>query len=263
MFGIVRAVRNLNKFPILTRFCSSAATSEGSGSDPNEITIKLAKNIVKLTNLKNPAKNFQLKEFQAELRTLIENYEDLSELLTSNDNDIVNDAINEQDDLVNNMESTIEESARLFLNDKYDTKNVHLEIKAGPEGEIAGKFASELVDFYVEYSKSLGFRSEIIEENVIPGYVNGIRVQNVFLTSSALLAIEGILLIFLIYLKIYIFQPRNFKKSRPKNLLNKIDQFGGICFWIFSVYFLNLIFMIDIKNRLAIDLFDFMIFLAC
>ena len=146
MFGIVRAVRNLNKFPILTRFCSSAATSEGSGSDPNKITIKLAKNIVKLTNLKNPTKNFQLKEFQAELRTLIENYEDLSELLTSNDNEIVNDAINEQDDLVNNMESTIEESARLFLNDKYDTKNVHLEIKAGPEGEIAGKFASELVD---------------------------------------------------------------------------------------------------------------------
>merc|ERR1712110_827434 len=120
---MVRAVRNLNKFPILTRFCSGA-TSEGSGSDPNEITIKLAKNIVKLTNLKNPAKNFQLKEFQAELRILIENYEDLSELLTSNDNDIVNDAINEQDDLVNNMESTIEESARLFLNDKYDTKNV-------------------------------------------------------------------------------------------------------------------------------------------
>ena len=199
MFGIVRAVRNLNKFPILTRFCSSAATSEGSGSDPNEITIKLAKNIVKLTSLKNPTKNFQLKEFQAELRTLIENYEDLSELLTSNDNEIVNDAINEQDDLVNNMESTIEESARLFLNDKYDTKNVHLEIKAGPEGEIAGKFASELVDFYVEYSKSLGFRSEIIEENVVPGYVNGIRVQNFFLTSSALLAIEGILLTFTVF----------------------------------------------------------------
>ena len=200
MFGIVRAVRNLNKFPILTRFCSSAATSEGSGSDPNEITIKLAKNIVKLTSLKNPTKNFQLKEFQAELRTLIENYEDLSELLTSNDNDIVNDAINEQDDLVNNMESTIEESARLFLNDKYDTKNIHLEIKVGPEGEIAGKFASELVDFYVEYSKSLGFRSEIIEENVIPGPgPANIRLQNVFLTSSALLAIEGILLTFTVF----------------------------------------------------------------
>ena len=189
MFGIVRAVRHLNKLQSLTRFCSATA---GSG-DTNEITIQLAKNIVKLTSLKNPAKNFQLKEFQAELSTLIDNYEDLNELLTSNDNDIVNDAINEQDDLVNNMESTIEESARLFLNDKYDTKNVHLEIKAGPEGEIAGKFASELVDFYVEYSKSMGFRSEIIEENVIPGYVNGIRVQNVFLTSSALLAIEGIL----------------------------------------------------------------------
>ena len=93
--------------------------------------------------------------------------------------------------LVNNMESTIEESAKLFLNDKYDTKNVHLEIKAGPEGEIAGKFASDMVDFYVEYSKSLGFKSEIIEENVIPGYVSGVRVQNVFLTSSALIAIEG------------------------------------------------------------------------
>ena len=187
MFGIVRAVRHLNKLQSLTRFCSATA---GSG-DTNEITIQLAKNIVKLTSLKNPAKNFQLKEFQAELSTLIDNYEDLNELLTSNDNDIVNDAINEQDDLVNNMESTIEESARLFLNDKYDTKNVHLKIKAGPEGEIAGKFASELVDFYVEYSKSLGFRAEIIEENVIPGYVNGIRVQNFLLTSSALLAIEG------------------------------------------------------------------------
>ena len=187
MFGIVRAVRHLNKLQSLTRFCSASA---GSG-DTNEITIQLAKNIVKLTSLKNPAKNFQLKEFQAELSTLIDNYEDLNELLTSNDNDIVNDAINEQDDLVNNMESTIEESARLFLNDKYDTKNVHLKIKAGPEGEIAGKFASELVDFYVEYSKSLGFRAEIIEENVIPGYVNGIRVQNFLLTSSALLAIEG------------------------------------------------------------------------
>ena len=87
MFGMVRAVRNLNKFQILTRFCSATSTAPGSGVT-NEITIQLVKNIVKLSSLKNPAKNFQLKEFQAELCTLIDNYEDLNELLTSNDNDI-------------------------------------------------------------------------------------------------------------------------------------------------------------------------------
>ena len=80
MFGIVRAVRHLNKLQSLTRFCSASA---GSG-DTNEITIQLAKNIVKLTSLKNPAKNFQLKEFQAELSTLINNYEDLNELFKTN-----------------------------------------------------------------------------------------------------------------------------------------------------------------------------------
>ena len=90
--------------------------------------------------------------------------DDLSELLISEDQDIKNEALSEQEKLTSSV-SSLEDEIKILLipKDEADEKNAIIEIRAGTGGEEAALFASDLLRMYVKYSELKKWKSEIMD----------------------------------------------------------------------------------------------------
>lgn len=89
------------------------------------------------------------------------------ELLSDNDPEIKQLARGEIDALSEEIE-TLEERLKLLLipKDPNDDKNVLLEIRAGTGGEEAALFAGDLFRMYHRYAESVGWKMEVLSENL-------------------------------------------------------------------------------------------------
>ncbi len=89
---------------------------------------------------------------------------DLTDLLSSEDAELKEEAENEYKDLTQKI-SNLENQIKFLLipKDASDQKNAIIEIRAGTGGEEAALFASDLFRMYVKFSELKKWRSELID----------------------------------------------------------------------------------------------------
>jgi peptide chain release factor 1 len=89
---------------------------------------------------------------------------DLDELLTSEDEEIKVEAINEKNILLENKQK-IEDEIKVLLipKDISDEKNAIVEIRAGTGGEEAALFASDLFRMYLKFSELHNWKCEVMD----------------------------------------------------------------------------------------------------
>lgn len=97
----------------------------------------------------------------------IEELEESRELLSDRDPEIKALARSEVETLSLEMDKLEEELRTLLIpKDPNDDKNVLLEIRAGTGGEEAALFAGDLFRMYNRYAESMGWKMEILSENL-------------------------------------------------------------------------------------------------
>ena len=89
------------------------------------------------------------------------------------DPDLADMARDEVEHLEPRLEATRSELERLLLpKDPFDDKNVIVEIRAAAGGDEASLFAAELLNMYLRYAESLGFKAEVLDSHptAVGGY---------------------------------------------------------------------------------------------
>jgi len=111
------------------------------------------------------AKEMQAGENDPEMKAMVS--EEISELTTE----------------INNLEQRMRKL--LIPKDPRDNRNVYIEIRAGTGGDEAGIFAGDLLRMYTRYAESIGWKTQLLDENRtgVGGYkeaVLGVRGKGAF-----------------------------------------------------------------------------------
>jgi len=106
-----------------------------------------------------------------ELSGIREEIQDAEQLL---DDPELADIAREELQQLRTREQELEKKRQALLvpKDPFDSKNVIVEIRAAAGGDEASLFAAELLDMYLRYAASLGYRTEIIDSH--PTEVGGL-----------------------------------------------------------------------------------------
>jgi peptide chain release factor 1 len=101
-----------------------------------------------------------------EYKDVLAQIEGARELLSENDDEMVELAREELADLEPRAEKLVEKLRFMLLpKDPRDDKNVIIEIRAGAGGDEAGLFAAELIRMYMRYAEGNGWKTEILSSN--------------------------------------------------------------------------------------------------
>lgn len=101
-----------------------------------------------------------------EYSTLLAQYNEANELLTSDDQELIDLAQMEITEIEPELEKLAEEIPRLLLpKDPKDDKNVIVEIRAGTGGDEAALFAADLFRMYTRYAENQNWQVEILSAN--------------------------------------------------------------------------------------------------
>lgn len=99
-------------------------------------------------------------------RQALEHLEEARSLLDADDEDLVELAQAEIEDLEGQIEALESEIKRMLLpKDPRDERNVIMEIRAGAGGDEAGLFAADLFRMYSRYAERKGWKVEILSQN--------------------------------------------------------------------------------------------------
>ncbi|MDN5342439.1 peptide chain release factor 1 [Oceanotoga sp. DSM 15011] len=107
----------------------------------------------------------QLKELYNDLETVNEDISALSEMYNSHELD-EEEYNSMSQDLQYNKDSLEKELIKLLVpSDKYDERNILMELRAGAGGDEAGLFASELMRLYIRYAERNNWKYETMDVN--------------------------------------------------------------------------------------------------
>src|SRR5690554_7114200 len=106
----------------------------------------------------------EIVDVDTERRDVLRQLEDLAEL--RNDPEFADEAASEAESLEARLAELERELDLLLLpRDPYDDKSVIVEIRAAAGGDEASLFAREMLDMYLRYASSLGFKTEILDSH--------------------------------------------------------------------------------------------------